>query len=100
MEITSDEPAGRDADPDAAEQRPATYGLISTEQLARHYGITPASVRRLMADHGISAVRGWPAEAALAIVRPGAHPAPGPGRPRRRTSHDQADPPEGQQSPG
>lgn len=91
MEITPDDQAGRDGDPDAAEQRLAGYGLMSTAKVAAHFRITPAAARRLMSDQGITAVRGWPIEQVLAIVRPGAHPAPGPGRPRRPTTPDQAD---------
>ena len=70
--------------PDPAEQRLATHGLISTRALALHYGITPGSVRKLMSEHNVSEVRGYPLEAALGIQRPGRHPAPGPGRGHRR----------------
>lgn len=83
----------RDASDSDAEARLATHGLISTQALATHYGITLASVRRLMSDHHIGEVRGYPAEQALNIVRPGRHPAPGPGRGHRKNTAAQDDPP-------
>ena len=71
----------------------AKHGLISTEALAAHYGITPAAVRKLMSDHHIGVVRGYPADQALNIDRPGRHPAPGPGRGHRKNTTTHHEPP-------
>lgn len=90
VDATDEEPQqpGQVVDGDAA-ARLAAHGLVSTKALAAHYGITQASVRRLMSDHHIGEVRGYPIEQALNIVRPGRHPAPGPGRGRRKDTGDQ-----------
>ncbi|MGH9057929.1 MAG: hypothetical protein ACRDZY_00200 [Acidimicrobiales bacterium] len=77
---------------DPAEQHLAAHGLISTRALARHYGITEPSIRKLMSEHDVSEVRGYPQAAALGIQRPGRHPAPGPGRGHRRRPKGETEP--------
>jgi hypothetical protein len=69
------------------DERLARHGLVSTRAVAEHYGITPPSARRLLSDHGITEVRGYPASA-LDLPRPGRHPAPGPGRGHRKRPPD------------
>lgn len=76
----------------AEEQRLAAHGLISTRAvMARYHLKTPGSARRLMSDQGIQEVRGYPLAQVEAIERPGRHPAPGPGRGHRKTSHAASD---------
>jgi hypothetical protein len=45
--------------------------LMTIEEIAEHFGITPASARRLLSDHGIRQVRGYPTHQVLAIPRLG-----------------------------
>jgi hypothetical protein len=61
--------------------RAAEHGLVTARELAEHYGLTEASARRLMSDHGIHAVTGYPRDEALSVIRPGR--GKGGGRPRK-----------------
>jgi len=45
--------------------------LMTIDEITEHFGITPASARRLLSDHGIRQVRGYPTHQVLAITRPG-----------------------------
>lgn len=47
------------------------HGLVTVADVAAHYGITEPSARRLMSDHRVRTVRGYPARLALAVPRPG-----------------------------
>ncbi len=71
----------RDVDEPAAAEpaTPANHGLIGTEELAEHYGISEAAARRLMSDFKIPVVRGYPRDAALGVQRPGRRAGPGRG---------------------
>lgn len=77
---------------DGEEARRAEHGLIGTRALAEQYGITPDSVRHLMAEYGVREVRGYPRETALAVQaqRPGRRA--GPGRGHRRAEPDDRQP--------
>jgi len=45
--------------------------LWHIDVVADYFGITPASARRLLSDHGIRQVRGYPTHQVMAIPRPG-----------------------------
>jgi hypothetical protein len=47
------------------------HGLISAADLAEHYNLTEPSARRLMSDHGVKTVSGYPKWLALTVPRPG-----------------------------
>lgn len=44
---------------------------MTVDEVAEHFGITPASARRLLSDNQVRVHRVYPAEQVLAIRRPG-----------------------------
>ncbi|WP_367139660.1 hypothetical protein [Saccharothrix sp. HUAS TT1] len=76
---------------DDAERKLAEHGLISAAGIAVHFGLSgDSSARRLMAEHGVTQVHGYPKDEALGVPRPGRQPGPGRGHraPRQKPPAD------------